>query len=116
MLLNRKAGNIRQGESLKQHINVITIHIRMDMGLGGLRELVRDKEAWHAAVHGVTKSWTRLRDWTELNWMVEYMGIIFISLLSVFSHFQMINMHYLNNKITMKFAFLKGMDIAFIQI
>ena len=30
----------------------------MDMGLGGLRELVMDRKAWHAAVHGVTKSWT----------------------------------------------------------
>ena len=32
----------------------------MDMGLGELRELVMDREAWHAAVHGITKSWTRL--------------------------------------------------------
>ena len=32
----------------------------MDMGLGGLRELVMDREVWHAAVHGVTKSWTQL--------------------------------------------------------
>ena len=39
----------------------------MDMGLGGLRELVMDREAWRPAVHGVTKSWTRLRDWIELN-------------------------------------------------
>ena len=34
----------------------------MDMGLGGLRELVLDREAWRAGVHGVTKSWTRLSD------------------------------------------------------
>ena len=34
----------------------------VDMGLGGLRELVMDREAWHAAVHEVTKSWTRLSD------------------------------------------------------
>ena len=34
----------------------------MDMGLGGLQELVMDREAWHAAVHGVTKIWTRLSD------------------------------------------------------
>ena len=34
----------------------------VDMGLGGLQELVMDREAWHAAIHGVTKSWTRLSD------------------------------------------------------
>ena len=34
----------------------------MDLGLGGLRELVMDREAWHAVAHGVAKSWTRLSD------------------------------------------------------
>ena len=38
----------------------------MDMSLSKLRELVMDREAWHAAVHGVTKCWTRLSDWTEM--------------------------------------------------
>ena len=39
----------------------------MGMGLGELRELVMDREAWRAVVHGVAKSWTWLSDWTELN-------------------------------------------------
>ena len=43
----------------------------MDMGLGGLRELVTDREAWRSAVHGVAKGGTRLSNWTELNLIEE---------------------------------------------
>ena len=40
----------------------------MDMSLSKLQELVMGREAWHASIHGVTKSWTRLSDWTELKY------------------------------------------------
>ena len=42
----------------------------MGMNLSKLWELVLDREAWRAVIHGVTKSWTQLSDWTELNWTV----------------------------------------------
>ena len=45
----------------------------MEVSLSRLRELVMDREAWRAAIHGVTKSRTRLSDWTELNWTEYYM-------------------------------------------
>ena len=51
----------------------------MDMGLGRLQQLVMDREAWHAVVHGVAKSRTRLSDWNELNWILSNELIIMVT-------------------------------------
>ena len=66
MMFGKIEGGRRRGQQRMKCLDGITNS--MDMGLGGFWELVMDREAWRAAIHGVTKSRTRQSGWTELNW------------------------------------------------
>ena len=64
LMLGKTEGRRRRGWQRMRWLYGITDS--MDIGLGGLRELVMHREAWYAVVHGVAKTWTWLSDWTEL--------------------------------------------------
>ena len=66
VMVGKIEGRRRRGWQRTKWLDVITNSVVVS--LGRLRELVMDREGWHTVVHGVTKSWTRLSDWTELNY------------------------------------------------
>ena len=81
LMLGGIGGRRQRGRQRMRWLDGITDS--MDMSLSELRELVMDREAWRAAIHGIAKSWTRLSDWTELNPSSRFMTSKFGALVPV---------------------------------
>ena len=77
LMLGQIEGKRRRWWQRMKWLDSITDSV--NMVLGGLRELVMDREAWHAAANGFAKSRTRLSDWSELNWTEGHLSMLNIT-------------------------------------